>query len=179
MFDFRIIISAIIVCVSLVMVGTRILSDSDAFNVAAGSRAGVRTMSDTMRPAVGVTSTTPAPDLPTIPTGPAIAARPTPLEPVETTSSINPSEYVDRPARRSVPAAPSPPIQSRAPSPPVPEITGSIYSHPEAQPNVEPDWRPIPPRRTAAAPASSAPTPARHGDDHGVFEFLFKNAHSR
>ena len=60
MLDFRIIVAAIIVCVSLVMIGTRVLSTSDAFNIAAGSRPGIRTMSDPVRPSIALSTTSPA-----------------------------------------------------------------------------------------------------------------------
>jgi hypothetical protein len=197
MLDFRIIVAAIIVCVSLVMVGTRVLSTSDAFNISAGSRPGVRTMSDPVRPSIALSPASPSPvDLPA-PQQPSIVMRPvspkTPaipatanpqpkIEAASANSSANDitgsiprrSETADAPTRRSTVAAPHPPVQpNQTVTAPVSELTGSIFSHPEAQPNVEPDWKQNPPRRSAVAPA---PTPTRPTENPGnPFGFLFNS----
>ena len=156
MLDFRIIVAAIIVCVSLVMIGTRVLSTSDAFNIAAGSRPGIRTMSDPVRPSIALSTTSPAaaelpapPQTsiavrsarPATPVMPATAAKPQiPIEAAaanspasDITGSIPPrSEPAETPVRRPTAAAPNPPVQSnRATTAPVSELTGSIFSHPE------------------------------------------------
>jgi hypothetical protein len=174
MLDFRIIVAAIIVCVSLVMIGTRVLSTSDAFNIAAGSRPGIRTMSDPVRPSIALSTTSPATaELPAPPqtsiavrsASPAPPVMPATAEktqiPIEAAAANSPasditgsiptrSGPVETPVRRSTAGAPSPPVQpNRAP---VSELTGSIFSHPESQPNVEPDWKQNPPRRTVTAP---------------------------
>jgi hypothetical protein len=169
MLDFRIIVAAIIVCVSLVMIGTRVLSTSDAFNIAAGSRPGIRTMSDPVRPSIALSTTSPAaaelpapPQTsgsagPATPVMPATAARP--RIPTEAAAANSPasditgsiptrSEPAEMPVRRATAAAPNPPVQpNRAATAPVSELAGSIFSHPESQPNVEPDWKQNPPRR--------------------------------
>lgn len=177
MLDFRIIVAAIIVCVSLVMIGTRVLSTSDAFNIAAGSRPGIRTMSDPVRPSIALSTTSPAAaELPAPPQtsiavgspGPATPVMPATAAkaqiPIEAAATDSPagditgsiptrSEPAETPVRRSTAAAPSPPVQpNRAATAPVSELTGSIFSHPESQPNVEPDWKQNPPRRSVIAP---------------------------
>jgi hypothetical protein len=187
MLDFRIIVAAIIVCVSLVMIGTRVLSTSDAFNIAAGSRAGIRTMSDPVRPSIALSPTAPATvELPA-PPQPSMAERPAspvptvmpaatakpqpPMEAAAANSSASDitgsiptrSETADAPARRPPGAAPSPTVQpnrtTTTTTAPVSELTGSIFSHPESQPNVEPDWKQNPPRRSVDAPVRARPNP--------------------
>jgi hypothetical protein len=84
-------------------------------------------------------------------------------------------------------AAPSPPVrQTRTANPPAAdlEITGSIPLHPEAEPNVEPDWKQkLRPRRSVVAnPAPPPPrqedvAPPRPADEAvSVLEFFYRNS---
>jgi hypothetical protein len=205
MLDFRIIVAAIIVCVSLVMIGTRVLTTSDAFNIAAGSRPGIRTMSDPVRPSIAVMPATPATAELPAPSQSLITLRPsspaTPVAPISVAKSRLPAEAprstsvagapaddvtgsipaqpgpADVPARRS-PGSGAPAHSNRATAtPPVSELSGSIFSHPESQPNVEPDWKQNPALRSAVAPA---PPPARQAEEPvKVLEFFFKNSTAR
>ena len=190
MLDFRIIIAAIIVCVSLIMTGARLLSTSDAFNIT-GTRPSITTLTDPSRaelPAPIIGAKAPARfDLPSPaiaaklrppvempPLTPAVAARPTapaearrPAAALEAKAvepdPIEPAEKTARLPRPTTPAAPSPTIRSTRAAQPAPEITGSIPAHPEAEPNVEPDWKQkLPPRRNIVA--TPAPQPPRSHD---------------
>ena len=158
-----------------VMIGTRVLSTSDAFNIAAGSRpasgpcliqCGPRSHYQRPRPRSGAaappqTSIAVRSARPATPVMPATAAKPQiPIEAAaanspasDITGSIPPrSEPAETPVRRSTAAGPNPPVQpNRATTAPVSELTGSIFSHPESQPNVEPDWKQNPPRRGVTA----------------------------
>ena len=206
MLDFRIVIAAIIVCVSLVMTGARLLSTSENFSVAIGLRPGVTPMTEAQRPKVvarpivptiaepptgAITPRPPARfDLPT----PAIIARPLiPSEPPSTTVGDKPvvstppsaaakvigPEAVGPGAKPTSPppttaAAPSPTARSRRTlNPPAPEITGSIPVHPEAEPNVEPDWKQkLPPSRNVA----TTPARSRPEEVNPFLEFFYRNS---
>jgi hypothetical protein len=155
----------------LVMIGTRVLTTSDAFNVAAGSRPGIRTMTDRVRPSIALSPAPPAatehsvvprfsdgarpagaPAIPAITSEPPTAqqtprsAAAAPAEDI--TGSIPQSEPGEMPARRPAAVAAS----ALPATPPVSELSGSIFSHAESQPNVEPDWKRNPRRRSAITP---------------------------
>lgn len=207
MLDFRIVIAAIIVCVSLVMTGARLLSTSENFSVAIGLRPGVTPMTEAQRPKVvarpivpaiaepptgAITPRPPARfDLPT----PAIIARPLiPSQPSSTTAgdraivstppsaaakaiepeAVGPGAKPTSPPPATTAAAPSPAARStRTLNPPAPEITGSIPVHPEAEPNVVPDWqqKSRPSRNVAATPTRS-----RTEDASPILEFFYSNS---